>query len=83
MFKKIKLNVTARIVGVLSSLAILLGSSVTMQAQTTITGTVVDPSGLAVIGASVFVTGTQNGTVTDENGRYSLPNVETNAILQY
>ena len=35
-------------------------------------GVVTDESGMAIIGASVFEKGTQNGTITDIDGRFSL-----------
>ncbi|MDL2255897.1 TonB-dependent receptor [Parabacteroides sp. OttesenSCG-928-G06] len=47
----------------------------------TITGTVVDERGEAVIGANVVEKGTTNGEVTDINGSFSL-SVSENAILQ-
>lgn len=42
------------------------------QQKKTITGTVVDPNGEAVIGANVLVKGTTNGTITDMDGKFSL-----------
>ena len=44
----------------------------TLLAQRTITGTVVDDQGEALIGATVLVKGTSTGTVTDIDGTYSL-----------
>ena len=40
--------------------------------KVTVTGRVVDKNGEPVIGATVMQKGTQNGTVTDADGRYSL-----------
>lgn len=57
-------------------------SSFGLNAQN-VRGTVKDPDGFPVIGASVFVTGTQNGTVTDADGAYALSNVSSSATLQY
>ena len=52
---------------------LLCFSSLTLLAQArVITGTVVDEAGEPVIGASVVVTGTTVGTVTDFDGKYSL-----------
>ena len=42
------------------------------QQKKTITGTIVDPSGMPVIGANVLVKGTTNGTITDMDGKFSL-----------
>ena len=38
----------------------------------TVTGTVIDFTGEPVIGASVLVNGTTNGTITDLNGKFTL-----------
>ena len=51
------------------------------QQKKTITGTIVDPSGMPVIGANVMVKGTTNGTITDMDGKFSLE-VEEGATLQ-
>lgn len=50
--------------------ALLFG--LTISAQTTVSGHVKDDAGEAVIGASVIVKGTTNGTVTDFDGNYQL-----------
>ena len=52
-----------------------------VSAQNKVTGTVVDASGEAVIGASVIVKGTSNGTVTDFDGNFTINNVPQNANL--
>lgn len=44
----------------------------TLTAQRTITGTVKDISGEAIIGATILATGTSTGTVTDFDGNFSL-----------
>ncbi|MFC3563689.1 carboxypeptidase-like regulatory domain-containing protein [Pedobacter jamesrossensis] len=41
-------------------------------AQTTISGTVKDAGGLVMPGVSIKVKGSQNLTVTDDNGKFSL-----------
>lgn len=46
------------------------------------TGIVKDRAGEAVIGASVVVKGTGNGTITGLDGDFSLPNVSKGDILQ-
>ena len=53
---------------------------ITQQSETA-TGTVVDAMG-PVIGASVVVKGTTNGTITDFDGNFSIPGVKKGDILQ-
>ncbi len=48
----------------------------------TVSGTVLDKSGESVIGASVVVKGTTNGTITDFDGKFTLSNVPKNASLE-
>ncbi len=48
----------------------------------TATGVVKDTSGEEIIGASVIVKGTTNGTVSDFNGYFSLQNVRRGDIIQ-
>ena len=50
------------------------------QSGKVVTGTIVDPSGMPVIGANVMEKGTTNGTITDMDGKFSL-NVEKGATL--
>ena len=45
-----------------------------------ITGTILDATGMPVIGANVMVKGTTNGTITDMDGNFSLE-ADNNAIL--
>ena len=56
------------------------GGGVNQQSKK-ITGTVVDATGMPVIGANVMVKGTTNGTITDMDGKFSLE-VEDGAVLQ-
>ena len=65
----------------LSLVMALLAAGLTAFAQTTVRGTVKDASGDGVIGASVFVQGTQNGTIVDMDGSFSLPNVKSGDVL--
>ena len=53
---------------------------ITQQSETA-TGTVVDAMG-PVIGASVVVKGTTNGTITDFDGNFSIPGVKKGAVLE-
>ena len=51
-----------------------------VQSDKKITGTVLDATGMPVIGANVMVKGTTNGTITDMDGKFSL-DVEEGATL--
>lgn len=51
-----------------------------VQSDKKITGTVLDATGMPVIGANVMVKGTTNGTITDMDGRFSL-DVDKGATL--
>ncbi len=50
-------------------------------AQHAVTGTVTDGSGEPVIGASVMVKGSTAGTVTDLDGRFTIPNAPASGTL--
>ena len=61
---------------------ILLASSVTVFAQAkTVTGNIVDNTGVPVIGATILVEGTTNGTTTDIDGNFTLSNVSASNVL--
>lgn len=47
-----------------------------------IAGKVVDETGESVIGASVVVKGTTNGTITDMNGNFTLERVKSGDVIQ-
>lgn len=56
--------------------------TITLQQQgKTVTGKIVDASGEPVIGATIQIKGTGQGTVTDIDGNYTLSNVPDDAIL--
>ncbi len=57
--------------------------SVIVFAQNKITGRVTEPEGEAIIGASVFVKGTSNGTITDLNGNFSLSADKGTLVVSY
>ena len=63
-------------------LMVLCGSAAF--AQKTVTGTVIDATGEAIIGASVKVLGgaTSTGTITDINGKFTIQNVSESAKLE-
>lgn len=63
-------------------LLVFLMTTVTGFAQNkTVSGIVVDKAGEAVIGASVLVKGTSNGTITDFDGKFTLSNVPEKGII--
>lgn len=67
----------------LSSCAVLFGAVLPLSAQAqrqTVKGTVLDRDGSPIIGATIFEKGTQNATVTDIDGNYTL-NVADKAVL--
>jgi TonB-linked SusC/RagA family outer membrane protein len=59
------------------------GIEISEQQQNTISGTVTDEEGLALIGVTVLVKGTTNGAITGTDGTYTLTNVPAGAILQF
>ena len=51
--------------------------------QNTISGTVTDATNQPLPGVTIVIKGTTQGTVTGENGTYTLPNVPSNATLVF
>jgi len=51
--------------------------------QFAVSGRVTDETGLALVGVTVVVKGTTNGTQTNENGKYHLSNVPPNGTLLF
>ncbi|WP_338872885.1 TonB-dependent receptor [Spirosoma sp. SC4-14] len=62
---------------------LLLSNSVAWAQGRTVTGTVTDPAGASLPGVSVQIKGTQRGTNTDADGKYSINNVPDNATLVF
>jgi len=62
---------------------IVCGSSVLTAQNRQIDGTVTDATGESLAGVSVVVKGTDRGTSTDGNGKYVLPEVESNSVLVF
>ena len=56
---------------------------VVSEQQKTISGKVTDSSGTGLPGVSVVVKGTTTGTITDVNGKYTIPGPAANAVLQF
>ncbi|MDZ7879959.1 MAG: carboxypeptidase-like regulatory domain-containing protein [Saprospiraceae bacterium] len=46
-----------------------------------VSGTITDKAGAPIVGASVLVKGTNNGTIADDNGAFTLNNVEKGSTL--
>ncbi|MCM1093119.1 MAG: TonB-dependent receptor [Lachnospiraceae bacterium] len=66
-----------------SLIALCLMLAFTAAAQTkTVSGTVFDPDGEPIIGASVTVVGTSTGVATDIDGNFTIPNVADNAKIR-
>ena len=62
-------------------LSLPFGPNALAQSRIRVQGTIVDTKGEAVVGAMVIVKGTQNGAMTDADGRYTLNSVPSNATL--
>ena len=77
MMKQVNLRIPARILTLVIGLILSLGA----YAQITVQGIVKDETGEGVIGASVRVVGTTQGTVTDFDGNFTLNNVPKGAKL--
>ena len=62
----------------------LIGISSYAEAQQlSVSGTVKDQKGSPLPGVTVQIKGTTSGTLTDVNGKFSLPNVASNATLSF
>lgn len=59
---------------------IFLMSSISVFAQKSITGKVVDASGEPLIGVNVLVKGTTVGTITDVDGQYQIQTSNGNSL---
>ena len=66
--KQVKPKFPARMLALAAGLALSVGAF----SQSTVKGSVKDASGEPIIGASVLINGTSNGTVTDLDGNFSL-----------
>jgi len=53
------------------------------QQQKSVSGKVNDSAGVPLPGVSIVIKGTTSGTITDSNGKYSIPNVAENTVLQF
>lgn len=62
-------------------LFLLIVSSLVAYAQQTVSGVVMDEAGEPLIGVSILVKGTTNGSITDFDGNFTLTGVETKDVL--
>ena len=53
------------------------------QQANTVEGIVTDANGEPIIGASIVIKGTTNGTITDLDGKFSLPNATGTLVISY
>ena len=67
----------ASIKHLLVTLIFLLGGAAYSYAQPTLRGRVTDTDGQPLPGVAVLVSGTSNGTMTDNNGNYSISGLKT------
>ena len=74
---------TAMCMGVLLLLAIIPAPMLAQSGTYLVKGSVVDASGVPVIGATVAEVGTSNGTTTDLNGHYQISVASANSILEF
>ena len=77
--KAIKMEKTFQVKLALVSLLMFVVGQV--NAQVTVTGTVMDDSGFEAVGATILEKGTQNGTATDLNGNFRLTVKSSKATL--
>ena len=61
--------------------SLLLGIASVVYAQVQVTGQVVDITGEPIIGANVVLKGTGQGTITDFDGKFSLPDLPKKGTL--
>ena len=66
--------------GTPQAFAVSVDTYQTAQQAKTVTGTVVDESGIPIIGANILEKGTTNGVITDIDGNFSL-NVSEGAVI--
>ncbi|HMO40335.1 MAG TPA: TonB-dependent receptor [Saprospiraceae bacterium] len=66
-------------------LMLVMASAMTLMAQRTITGKVVDDTNTPLIGATILVLGTSSGTVSDVDGNFSLvvPAEQNTIVVSY
>ena len=66
-----------------TSIVLLLFCTISLVAQKTVDGTVKDVSGIPLMGVTVIIDGTNKGTTTDFDGKYSLEVSKENTVLTF
>ncbi|GGK33771.1 SusC/RagA family TonB-linked outer membrane protein [Yeosuana aromativorans] len=79
-----KLNIIIMKIGTIKNILLVVSLLFTgmIYSQTKITGTVTDDNGLPLPGVNISIKGTQKGTVSDFDGKYSI-DASSNDILEY
>ena len=72
----------SRIGKLLLLVVLIVAGSQSAFAQQALRGTVVDESGLSIIGANLLIKGTTNGTITDMDGGFTIPDVKKGDVLE-
>jgi CarboxypepD_reg-like domain/Secretion system C-terminal sorting domain len=65
----------------LFTLTLLCSIIVALSAQKTVTGTVLDDKKEPIVGAAIVIKGTNMGTLTDENGQYSIKMTDLDTLV--
>ncbi|MEQ9304968.1 MAG: carboxypeptidase-like regulatory domain-containing protein, partial [Marinoscillum sp.] len=65
-----------------SSLMLCVSLYALVASAQTLTGSVVDTKGEALIGATVLESGTQNGVITDVEGKFSIQLTNPQSVLE-
>ena len=61
----------------------LMGGAASISAQPTVKGKVTDSNGYPLPGVAVLVSGTSNGTMTDDNGDYTLSGLKKGDVILF
>ena len=68
---------------ILENNLVVISATSGAQQPRTISGKITDASGIPLPGVTVVIKGTTEGTITDSEGKYYIPNVPANATLQF
>ena len=68
---------------VLSAFMFLLPFNLFSDNRLSITGKVTDKSGEPIMGVSIIIKGSSQGTITDKDGKYKIENLESKSILNF